>query len=307
MRLSLAFALAVAVTSCKTANRAGDTAEVKDIESVKKVVLVQGNQPGGGQIAVIRCAAGWIDASGQTEFAVPWNQVKNDSYAELEQKFCTQQLGGGGGNPPPPPPPGGGAPVKLGYYGLQNGTGCSSLHLTPKTQGGVLKGITAKCVDDDKVANYTCGASGSCTANGVELAYFDEGVVEVTTGGNTLNYKFVNETDSCLSKGGKRHGGHCWFFAAAANTNCTNVCTAAQMTFDENGAGFGGQLGFCHQLADKFGMQKYSHQGSGEGAHGCVYCDPSGGCNSSYVGVWSTSPTNPGIQKAHLRQFCPCK
>lgn len=312
MRLSIACAVAISVFSCKTADKSGDTAQVKDIESVKKVVVVQGNQPGGEAIAVVRCAAGWVDSSGQTEFAVPWGQVKNATYTELEQRFCTQALGNGGGNGGGgviPLPVGGGAPVKLGFYNLENGTGCTMLHLTPKTQGGVLRGLTQKCIDDDKVTNLVCGSSGSCNANGIELSYFDDGVIEVSNGGSVLNYKFVNEGDACLSKGGKRFQGHCWVFASAPNLHCNEVCVSKQLVFDESGASKGTNTGFCHELGAKFGMPAKDFNGTGEGPLGCVYCtDQQGGtCASSYVGVFNTGPSTLEGKKAHLRLFCPCR
>ncbi len=104
----LAAAAVVALVACKSSN--GGSSQVKDIESVKKVTLVQGSDAAGNAVAFITCADGWIDkAAKKAEFAVPFNKVSNLSYTEMEAIYCTEKAGGtvivapgGGGNNPPP-------------------------------------------------------------------------------------------------------------------------------------------------------------------------------------------------------------
>ncbi len=296
MRLIPVLISIIAAASCKTAN---NEAKVKEIESVKKVTVVQGDQPGGGKIAVIRCAFGWIDTSGQTEFTVSWTKVQNLSYIELEQNYCTEPLVGGGG-----------APVKLGYYNLVTGSGCSTLHLTPKTQAGTLKGITMKCMIDDVVSNLSCGASSICKEGVIELSYFDGDLVEVMTSGTSRNYKLVGENDDCFTKGGKRHSGICWVFAKSPGTDCSFVCGEAQLVFDPAGAALGTNRTFCHKLGAKFGMPQNDYVGGPQsGNHGCVYCTNQGGgtCSGEFIGVFHTGPSTPGDVAGNFRLFCPCK
>ncbi len=84
----------LSAAACKT-GASGGNASVKDIESIKKVSLVQGNDASGNAVAFITCAEGFIDKQAKkADFAVPWNKVVNLSYGELEKIYCTEPEGG---------------------------------------------------------------------------------------------------------------------------------------------------------------------------------------------------------------------
>lgn len=115
MRIGIAavcLALSIATSACKV--RQDNQSESKDVESVKKVTLVQGSDGQGGYVGFITCGEGFIDkVAKKSEFAVPWSKVSNLSYAEMEAVYCTQAIanetetgggpgGNGGGTTPPP-------------------------------------------------------------------------------------------------------------------------------------------------------------------------------------------------------------
>lgn len=124
-----AAAFCFALVACKT--NGGGNSQVKDIESVKKVTLVQGSDASGNAVAFITCAAGWIDKTAKkAEFAVPFNKVSNLSYTEMEAIYCTEPAGGaiivgpgGGGNNPPPA---GGGGTGTGDFTLIDVAACKS-------------------------------------------------------------------------------------------------------------------------------------------------------------------------------------
>ena len=106
-RLWLFGVVVSAATACKTAN--SNTGSVKEIESVKKVSMIQGNDAQGNAVAFITCAEGWIDKTAKkSEFAVPFNKVAQLSYPEMEQIYCTESSGGGTVVVGPGPGPGSG-------------------------------------------------------------------------------------------------------------------------------------------------------------------------------------------------------
>lgn len=141
------------IQSCKTGNST-DASESKDVESVTRLNWVVASLPTGAQIAVIKCSKGWVDASsgGQSEFAVPYQEVNGLSTEQLNKRYCLTPVAINNTTPA-----NGGSVVSLGYYRkTSQGAGCKILYITPKTQNGHLRALAVTCAPTNTLSDYFC-------------------------------------------------------------------------------------------------------------------------------------------------------
>jgi hypothetical protein len=191
--------LSLVTVSCRT-TQPSNSSQTKDVESVKKLNWVAGSLPTGVQIAVIKCANGWADASsgGQSEFAVPYQEVSGLTFDQLNGRYCLQRIPITGDGTPNGPiqPPNGGSAVAMGYYRntASQANGCRLLFVTPKTFNGQLKSVATTCVNGNATQEFFCKYENSCISSTNEgLSLFD-GAFDIVWSGGKQSFKFVGTT-----------------------------------------------------------------------------------------------------------------